>query len=151
MALNSVRPACCSNQHLGWAGIFSGLFQHLLGSGNNHREDAAEPGRADGRLSLRLEADAGGLEKELAGLMDGDLAAGKVRPARSPGRGDLCQELSQAPELAGTSPPYCTDGKTETQRENTMTKIVSLYSGLLLDFILGPPCLPEKGGCGEGF
>lgn len=38
----------------------------------------------DGGLSLRLEADAGGLEKELAGLMDGDLAIGKMASSTSP-------------------------------------------------------------------
>ena len=122
-----------------------------MGSGNNHREDAAEPGRADGRLSLRPEADAGGLEKELAGLMDGDLTVGKVRPARVPRGGTIYTRNSpQAPRIGRHLPPRCTDGKTETQRENTMTKIVSLFRAAA-GLYSGPPCLPEKGGCGEGF
>ena len=118
-----------------------------MGSGDNHREDAAEPGRLDGRLSLQLEADAGGLEKELEGLMDGDLAIGKVRPARVPRGGTIYARNSpQAPRIGRHLTPPCTDGKTETQRENTMTKIVSLFRAAA-GLYSGLPCLPEKGVC----
>ena len=149
MALNSVRLACCPVSTLGWAGSARGLFQHLWGSGDSHREDAAEPGRPDGGLSLRLEADAGGLEKELAGLMDGDLAVGKVRPARVPRGGTIyARNPPQAPRIGRHLTPHCTDGKTEAQRENTMTKIVPLFQAAA-GLYSGPPCLPEKGVRGD--
>lgn len=54
--------------------------------------------------------------------------------------------LPKLPELAGTSHPPCTDGKTETWRENTMTKIVSLFRAAA-GLYSGLPCLPEKGVC----
>lgn len=44
---------------------------------------------------------------------------------------------SKLPELAGTSHPIVQMGRLR-QRENTMTQDC-LYSGLLLDFILGLP------------
>ena len=82
--------------------------------------------------------------------MDGDLAIGKVRPARVPRGGTIYARNSpQAPRIGRHLTPPCTDGKTETQRETTMTKIVSLFRAAA-GLYSGPPCLPEKGVCVGG-
>lgn len=75
---------------------------------------------AQGRFGKRLEA-------ELAGLMNGDLAAGKVSPAQvRGGRRVKAQEtLPRLPASEGAShTPCCTDGETEAQREHRVAKLV---------------------------
>lgn len=127
------------NRHPGMGRDLPTLFQHLLGAVTEPQRGARgawEPGCGVSSGSGQTQEAAGGR----AGLMNGDLAAGKVsRAPGATGEGGLGQEtLPRLPEVEGASRPHCTDGKTGARREHVTAEVLPPSRGC--------PCLSSGRG-----